>query len=46
MGLSSFGGTEQKNLTGKCAERWNIAHPGELRFVSDARKCGTRDDHA
>lgn len=29
-----------------CAEFWNAAHPGEMRFVSDPPKGGGTTDHA
>ncbi|WP_333743627.1 hypothetical protein [Streptomyces ardesiacus] len=29
-----------------CAEFWNAAHPGEMRFVSDPPKGGGTADHA
>ncbi|MCX4625086.1 hypothetical protein [Streptomyces albogriseolus] len=29
-----------------CAELWNAAHPGEMRFVSDPPKGGGTTDHA
>jgi hypothetical protein len=38
VGLSNGCGSEQKHLTGNCAETWNADHPEramEGRFVSD-----------
>lgn len=47
---AAVGRTEQKNLTGKCAEEWITANPVEARlgrFASDVQpKRRNGDDHA